>query len=126
MQHTIKFFRDLQLRNPPIDVGDKLLRQVTSPRTAMRLSLQSAGMKRWACAQMLGISEGYMSKLISGKFGKHPNDPRWDDLPEWFAVAFCWATRCNLLSQYLAAHALDGDDEAALERRLIEQMQRAA
>jgi len=114
MQHTIKFFRDLQAVNPPRDVSVQVLRQVDSARTAMRVSLKTVGTKRAAIAHMLGISEGYFSRLVNGK----------RDMPEWFPAAFCWATQCSLLEKYLELEAAlsDAPDALAVERRIATQL----
>ena len=118
MQHTIKFFRDLQLCNPPKDVCPKLLRQCDSPRRAMRVSLKAAGLKLLACSRMLGISEGYLSKLVNEK----------QAMPDWFVPAFCWATGSNLLEQHLRMESLLATEpcERALDRRLADELRAAA
>ena len=119
MQRSIEFFRDLQLKKPPIDAPSKVLRQVESPRMAMRTTLQAVGMKRLVCAAILGLSEGYLCKIV--------NEAK--PMPEWFPIAFCYATGSNLLRQYLAlTDALEErhDTEQWLERKLANELRAAA
>lgn len=126
LQRSLKFFRDLQLVNPPSDATQKLVRQCAKqpkPRkTAMLVSMQAAGLKQLALAVKLQIGESYLSKLINGTHNES------GDLPEWFVPAFCWATGVNLLEQVIEYEQDDADEECerAVVRRFAEQLQVAA
>lgn len=119
MQRNLEFFRDLQLKKPPVDAPAKILRQVDSARVAMRITLKCQGLKLLACARMLQISEGHLSKLVNEK----------EPMPEWFPMAFCYATGSNLLRQFLALQeALTETTDRAdwLERKLVNELRSAA
>ena len=116
MQHSIRFFRDLQRLNPPIDADPEWVRKIDTPRLAMLVSLKAAaGMKQLVCSRLIGISEGHLSRVISGQRA----------MPEWFPDAFCWATGSNLLAQVIAFNdVLAGQvNERAAVRCLAQQIQ---
>lgn len=86
---------------------------------AMRLALKTCGVKHEAIAAQLGLSKGYFSKLINEQM----------PMPEWFALAFAYATGSNLLPQFLALSA--AIDEAQdrthwLERKLANELRECA
>jgi hypothetical protein len=114
MQHNIKFFRDLQAIHPPRDVSPRVLRQVDSARTAMRVSMKVGGLKLAVIAHKLRISEGYLSRLINGKRA----------MPEWFPAGFCWATECSLLERFLELESALQEQPCVrtVERRIAEQL----
>ena len=119
MQKRIEFFRDLQLRKPPTDAPAKIVRQVESPRMAMRTTLKAQGLKLLGVSRVLNISEGYLSKIVNER----------EPMPEWFPMAFSYATGSNLLRQYLAlAEAMTDaqDSQAWLERKLVNDLRSAA
>lgn len=119
MQRNLEFFRDLQLKGPPVDASPKILRQVDSARVAMRTTLKAQGLKLLACARMLKISEGHLSKIVNER----------EPMPEWFPLAFCYATGSNLLRQYLALQeALQETAERHdwLERKLANELRACA
>lgn len=108
VQRSLKFFRDLQLVNPPLDAPAKLVRQCLMEdnwrEVAMRVSMQASGLKGLACATKLGISESYLSRLVRGL---HSDS---GDLPEWFIAAFCWATGSRLLEQCIHMEQAERDE----------------
>lgn len=119
MQRPLQFFRDLRSLPAPLDAPARVLRQVESARMAMRLSLQTCGIKHSAIAAQIELSPGYFSKLVNELM----------PMPEWFALAFCYATGSNLLRQYLAlAEALEErqDTERWLERKLANELRACA
>lgn len=119
MQKNIDFFRDFQLKKPPLDAPAKLVRQVESPRMAMRTTLKAKRLKLLPLAAQINISEGYLSKLVNER----------EPMPEWFPIAFCYATGSNLLRQYLAlTDALEErhNTEQWLERKLANELRAAA
>jgi hypothetical protein len=119
MQKRIEFFRDLQLRKPPTDAPGKIVRQVESPRMAMRTTLKAQGLKLLCVSRVLKISEGYLSKLVNER----------EPMPEWFPAAFAYATGSNLLRQFLAlSEALNekADTERWLERKLAAELREVA
>jgi hypothetical protein len=126
IQHTLRFFRDLQAVNPPLDAPSKYVRQcmaMPNPRTtAMRVSMQAAGLKQLACATKLDIHESYLSRLIAGTH----NDT--GEFPRWFVAAFCWATGSRLLEQVIEREQEEADEESPLliERRMAAQLGVAA
>jgi hypothetical protein len=119
MQRNFEFFRDFQLKTPPVDAPSKIVRQIETPRMAMRTTLKAQGMKLLSVATQLHISEGYLSKLVNEK----------EPMPEWFAEAFCWVTGNNLLRQHIAFNeALDERRDRAdwIERKLAAELRSAA
>lgn len=119
MQRPIEFFRNLQSLNPPKDAPAKVLRQVESARMAMRLSLKLCGVKHEAIACQLRMSKGYLSKLVNERM----------PMPEWFPMAFCYATGSNALRQFLTlSEALAETQGRAdwLERKLVSELRAAA
>ena len=123
LQRSLRFFRDLQLVNPPLDAPSKLVRQCAGNRTrAMRVSMKSSGLKLLACATKLGINESYLSRLINLKHSES------GVLPDWFVPAFCWATGSNLLEQVIKAAQDEQDEESerVIEHRMAAQLQVAA
>ena len=119
MQRSIQFKRDLQLLTPPESAPKNILRQIESPRMAMRTTLRAKGLKLLCVAQRLNISEGYLSKLVNEK----------EPMPEWFPEAFCYHTGWNLLRQYLQwQESLDEVADRAdwLERKLANELRACA
>lgn len=119
MQRNLEFFRDLQLKKPPIDAPAKIVRQVDSARTAMRTALRMAGMKRLVLARLFGVTESYVCQIVNER----------KPMPEWFAQAFCYATGSNLLRQYLALQSALNETEQRtdwLERKLANELRQVA
>lgn len=119
MQRSLEFFRDLRGLPTPEDAPKKVIRQVESTRMAMRLSLRACGIKHEAIAAQLQLSKGYFSKLVNEQM----------PMPEWFPLAFCYATGSNLLRQYLALQeALQETAERHdwLERKLANELRACA
>jgi DNA-binding transcriptional regulator YdaS (Cro superfamily) len=119
MQRTIEFFRDLQGCRKPLDAPPNIVRQVDSARTAMRTALRIAGMKRLVLARMFGVTESYVCQIVNQR----------KPMPEWWGMAFAYATGSNLLKQYLALQAaLHETAERAdwLERKLANEMREVA
>lgn len=118
LQRSLKFFRDLQLVNPPLDAPSKIVRQCETATMAMQVSLQASGLKLLACATKLDISESYLSRLINLKHNES------GELPEWFVSAFCWATGTRLLEQVIERQQNEQDEECerVVQRRLADQL----
>lgn len=118
-QRSIKFFRDLQVKHPPSDAPQKLVRQCDGSLTrAMRVSMKRAGLKQLALALDLGIAQSYLSKLINLKHSES------GELPEWFVLAFCCATGSRLLEQVIEWTHDEADEECErrIERRMAAQL----
>jgi predicted XRE-type DNA-binding protein len=118
-QRSIKFFRDLQVKHPPLDAPRKHVLQCQSDLTrAMRWSMKASGMKQMALAAYFGINQSYLSKLINLKHNES------GELPEWFVLAFCCATGSRLLEQVIEKAHEDADSECerTLARRMAAQL----
>jgi hypothetical protein len=117
-QRSLRFFRDLQAVNPPLDAPAKIVRQCETATMAMQVSLQASGLKLLACATKLRISESYLSRLINLKHSES------GELPEWFVSAFCWATGTRLLEQWIERQRDEQDEECerVVQRRLADQL----
>lgn len=74
----------------PQDAPAKLLRQIESEAQAIAVSIKASGLKLAAIGAGLNKSEGYVSRLRSGK----------RPMPEKLVAPFCAATGTNLLRQY--------------------------
>jgi hypothetical protein len=119
MQRPLQFFRDLRTLPTPADAPAKVLRQVDSPRMAMRLALMTCGVKHEAIAHAVGMSKGYFSKVVNEQM----------PMPEWFPMAFSYHTGQNVLRQYLAlAEAMQDAHETQdwLERKLAAELRAVA
>lgn len=118
-QRSIKFFRDLQLKHPPMDAPRKHVLQCQNSLTrAMRWSMKASGMKQLALAAYLGINQSYLSKLINLKHNES------GELPEWFVLAFCCATGSCLLEQVIerVQEEAEAECEKTLARRMAAQL----
>jgi hypothetical protein len=97
----------------PVDAPAKVVRQLESEAQALAVSMH--GMKASAVAAAIGKSEGYLSRLRSGK----------RPIPARLVGPLCAATGSNLLRQYLELQrALSGDLQAEVIR--LAEMLRAA
>jgi hypothetical protein len=118
-QRSIKFFRDLQVKRPPLDAPRKHVLQCQGDLTrAMRWSMKASGMKQLALAAYFRINQSYLSKLINLKHNES------GELPEWFVLAFCCATGSRLLEQVIDWKHEQADEECerTLERRMSAQL----
>lgn len=114
MQRNITFSRCLQLVHPPKDASAKVLRQIESDAQALSVSITAGGHKLASVAAAIGKSEGYLSRMASGKRA----------IPDKLVDALCRATDCNLLRQYrdLCAALDEQQNERTQVRRLAAQL----
>jgi len=96
----------------PQDVAPKVVALCESEAQAVAVSLAvcKANRKPAQVARMLGISRAYLSMLKSG-------DRPFPDDSGRLAAAFCVATGCNLLGQYVALQAALRASQAATRER---------
>lgn len=93
----------------PQDAPPKLVRQIETDAQAIAVSIKAGGHKLAYVAAAIGKSEGYVSRM---KSGKRP-------MPEKLVGPFCAATGTNLLAQFRALQAaLTESTEAAEVERL--------
>lgn len=113
-QEKLTFRRNLQVVNPPVDAPSKVLRQIDSDAQALAVSMKAGGHKLACIAKAVGKTEGYVSRLRSGK----------RPIPEALVDRLCIATGSNLLRQYreLQAALSEVEDERANVRRLAAQL----
>lgn len=100
----------------PQDAPAKLLRQIDSEAQAIAVSIKASGLKLAAIGACLNKSEGYVSRLRSGK----------RPIPERLVAPLCAATGTNLLRQYRDLQAALADTCASREVERLAAMLRAA
>ena len=119
MQRRIQFQRDFQVVKGPPQAPAKIVRQVESPRMAMRTMLKAGKLKLLPVATQLGISESYLSRIVNER----------EPMPEWFADKFCAACNSALLTQYLALADFEAEAQDTarwLERKLANELRMVA
>lgn len=104
------------VHNAPKDAPAKLLRQVDSDAMALAVSMKAGGHKCASVGAAIGKSEGYVSRLRSGKRA----------IPDKLVGPLCAATGSNLLAQYRALCALLDDTPACEISRLAAMLREAA
>ena len=88
----------------PVDAPAKVLRQVESDAQALAVSMKAGGHKCASIGAAIGKSEGYISRLRSGK----------RSIPDRLVGPLCAATGSNLLRQYRQLQrALEGMDDVS-------------
>jgi hypothetical protein len=101
-------------RNDPKPAPAKVLRQVESDAQALAISIRAGNHKLAYIGQCIGKSEGYVSRLASGK----------RRIPRKLIKPLCAATGSLLLQQFHDLQAaLEGVDEVT---RLAEMLREAA
>ena len=103
-----------QFRSAPADTPSSVVRAIETDAQALAVAMLGAGAKCAYIAACVGKSEGYISRLRSGK----------RQIPESLVRRLCLATGSNLLAQVRALRsALNGDPQsinAGLAARLRE------
>ncbi len=98
----------------PVDAPARILRQIESEAQALAVAMRAGGHKLASVAASIGKSEGYVSRLRSGR----------RPIPSRLVGPLCAATGSNLLRQFIdMQRALDGGCEV---QRLAELMRGAA
>lgn len=105
------------VHSAPKDAPAKLLRQLDSEAQAIAVSIKASGLKLACIGACMGKSEGYVSRLRSGK----------RPMPDRLVAPFCAATGTNLLRQYRDLQdALAEMDDRRVVERLADQLRQAA
>lgn len=81
----------------PVDAPEKVLRQIKSEAQALAVSMKAGGHKCASIGAAIGKSEGYVSRLRSGK----------RLIPDTLVDRLCAATGSNLLRQYIEREGED-------------------
>ena len=97
------------MHSAPKDAPAKLLRQIESEAQAIAVSIKASGFKLAYVGACIGKSEGYVSRLRSGK----------RPMPDRLVRPFCAATGTNLLIQYRELQAALAESS---ERREVERL----
>lgn len=93
----------------PLDAPAKLVRMIESDAQAVAVSIKASGLKLAYIAALIGKSEGYVSRMRSGK----------RPVPDKLVKPFCRAVGSRLLEQYQ-------DLRAALEQSERDSISRMA
>jgi transcriptional regulator with XRE-family HTH domain len=114
VQQNILFSRSFSAGHPPRDAPEKVLRQIEFAWQALATSIEAGRHKQAYIARCIGKSEGYVSRLCSGK----------REIPEKLIDRLCQATGCNLLRQFVdrQQRLADVNDEMATVRRAAAQL----
>lgn len=103
-----------QFRAGPKDAPAAIVRAIETDAQALAVAMQAGGCKCAYIGAVIGKSEGYVSRMRSGR----------RPIPETLVPRLCLATGSNLIAQVRALRAaLDGDPQsinAALAARLRE------
>lgn len=93
----------------PVDAPARILRQIESEAQALAVAMRAGGHKLASVAKSIGKSEGYVSRLRSGR----------RPIPSRLVGPLCAATGSNLLRQYLELQAALND---SCTRRQVERL----
>lgn len=104
------------VHSAPKDAPAKLLRQIDTAGQALAVSMQAGGHKLASIASAIGRSEGYISRMRSGKRA----------IPTRLVPALCAATGSNLLRQYMDLQAALEQPDPRLEIARLAGMLRSA
>lgn len=111
-QRSLKLAWGMQCE--PMDAPIKVVRQIESDAQALAVAMMSGGHKCASVGAAIGKSEGYVSRM---RTGKRP-------VPDKLIGPLCAATGSNLLRQYRAlVQAIEGQDDIA---RLADLMRMSA
>lgn len=98
------------VHNEPKDAPAKVVRQIESEAQALAVSIAAGGHKLAYIAACVGKSQGYVSRLQSGR----------RPIPDRLVGPLCAATGSNLLRQYIdMQRALDGQGDVARLAELL-------
>lgn len=103
------------VHNAPQDAPPKLVRQIENDAQAVAVSIKAGGHKLAYVAAVIGKSEGYVSRL---KTGKRP-------VPDTLVAPLCAATGTNLLAQFRALQAALAESTEAVEVERLAALLRA-
>lgn len=87
-----KEFPFLSVMPAPIDAPQSLVVRISCKEEAAAVSVCARDYKQLWYATQLGVSEAYISLILSGK----------RSLPAWMVEPLCVLTGSNLIKQYLA------------------------
>jgi predicted XRE-type DNA-binding protein len=90
---------ELTIPAEPRDAPEVLVQSITSDQQAIAVSIEAARLTQAYVAGALGISNSYISCLVSGK----------RPMPDKLVPAFCAATGTNLVRQYRELRCAESD-----------------
>ena len=117
MQRKLPLISSMQ--REPKAAQDVVLRQIKNEAHAVKVAMKSGNLKLLFIARSLGVSEGYISRIRSGK----------RRIPAWFVLPFCCITGTRQLKQFIdwqESLAAMQDAERDNTDWLADQLRRAA